>query len=217
MCAEHTCTALQPLLPDVFPRAPPAHTPHDVALHRCSTPVMSEGQKSAVNAQLAEAFAAQAVRPPRAVSVGTYFHIIMDSSGNGNMSDAVIAAQIRVMNKGYGGKFTFALLGITRTVNDGWYSMSPGDPSESQAKAALRKGTMQNLNIYTAALAGGLLGWATFPSGENIAAYAILRESCPHWPKTSRSPQACLTAVELHLNRCNHIKMTCTWHRRPLE
>lgn len=127
--------------------------------------MLSEGQKAVVNAQMAAAVEAQAVRPLMAVSIGTYFHIITDSQGNGNVSDAMIAAQLQVMNAAYAGKFTFTLLGVTRTANDEWASMMPGDASESQAKAALRKGTKSTLNMYTAALAGGLLGWATFPSG----------------------------------------------------
>ena len=118
-----------------------------------------------MNAQMASALEVQAVRPLATVTVGTYFHIVTDGAGNGNVSDQTIAAQIQVMNNAYAGRFSFTLLGVTRTSNAAWYSMSPGDPSESQAKAALRKGTMQTLNIYTAALGGGLLGWATFPSG----------------------------------------------------
>jgi hypothetical protein len=42
--------------------------------------------------------------------------------------------------------------------------MSPGSTAETQAKNALRQGTADDLNIYTANPGGGLLGWATFPS-----------------------------------------------------
>jgi len=42
--------------------------------------------------------------------------------------------------------------------------MGYGTAAESQAKAALRQGSADDLNIYTADLDGGLLGWATFPS-----------------------------------------------------
>jgi hypothetical protein len=50
------------------------------------------------------------------------------------------------------------------TANDAWFAMGHGSAAESQAKAALRQGSADDLNIYTANLGGGLLGWATFPS-----------------------------------------------------
>jgi hypothetical protein len=58
----------------------------------------------------------------------------------------------------------FNLAGTTRTNNDSWYTMTPGSTAETQAKAALRQGSADDLNIYLANIGGGLLGWATFPS-----------------------------------------------------
>jgi hypothetical protein len=72
-----------------------------------------------------------------------------------------------VLNAAFGpANFTFTLGGVTRTRNDVWYRMGSGSAAEQQAKAALRKGGRATLNLYSAQLGDGLLGWATFPFSE---------------------------------------------------
>jgi len=70
-----------------------------------------------------------------------------------------------VLNAAYApAGWSFLLVGTDRTNNDSWYTMTPGSSAETQAKTALRQGTADDLNLYTANIGGGLLGWATFPS-----------------------------------------------------
>jgi hypothetical protein len=110
---------------------------------------------------------------PGSITVPVYVHVITKGTGaaNGDISDQMIAAQIQVLNDAYAGNtggavtsFKFQLVSTDRTTNATWYTMSPGSTAESQAKAALRKGGANALNIYFAGIGGGLLGWATFPS-----------------------------------------------------
>jgi hypothetical protein len=97
--------------------------------------------------------------------IDVYFHVITSSAGAGDVSDQMIANQISVLNAAYSGTgWSFALFATDRTANDAWYTMSPGSSAENDAKAALREGTADDLNIYSAGIGGGLLGWATFPS-----------------------------------------------------
>jgi hypothetical protein len=49
------------------------------------------------------------------------------------------------------------------TNSAAWWRMSPGSVAEANAKASLRQGTGDDLNLYVANPSGGLLGWATFP------------------------------------------------------
>ena len=100
-------------------------------------------------------------------TINVYFHVINKGSGiaNGDIPDSQLRDQIDVLNAAYlptGWQFTLA--GTDRTTNAAWYTMGSGSQAERDAKNALRQGTADDLNIYTANLGGGLLGWATFPS-----------------------------------------------------
>jgi hypothetical protein len=59
---------------------------------------------------------------------------------------------------------SFNLVAIDRTTNDAWFTVAQGSTQETAMKAALRKGGKESLNLYTANVGNGLLGWATFPS-----------------------------------------------------
>lgn len=97
--------------------------------------------------------------------VKVYFHEIRSTSRVGSLTQSAIADQVRVLNAAYAPTgWTFTLVANDVTVNDSWSTMQPGTAAETQAKAALHKGTAADLNIYTANIGGGLLGWATFPS-----------------------------------------------------
>lgn len=98
-------------------------------------------------------------------TINVYVHVIRSSSGAGDVSDARISQQMNVLTAAYASTgWEFSLAGTTRTNNDSWYTMTPGSTAETQAKAALRQGSADDLNIYLANIGGGLLGWATFPS-----------------------------------------------------
>jgi hypothetical protein len=99
--------------------------------------------------------------------IDVYFHVIRKGTGiaNGDVPDAMINDQIEVLNDAYAGTgWSFNLVSVDRTTNSTWYTMGFGSTAERQAKTALRQGTAEDLNIYSANLGGGLLGWATFPS-----------------------------------------------------
>ena len=101
--------------------------------------------------------------------VNLHFHVIMSSSGDGNVSDATLKMQLEVLNKDFKSSlFQFELKSIDRTANDKWYIMELDPKDESNAKKALRKGTAADLNIYLVGYEikeGAIIrgGWATFP------------------------------------------------------
>ena len=98
-------------------------------------------------------------------TIPVYWHVITNTTGEGNIPDSQIAAQIAVLNAAYAGLgYDFSLVSTDRTANTSWYTMTNGSVEEAQAKTALRKGTADDLNIYTANPGGGIMGWATFPA-----------------------------------------------------
>ena len=134
---------------------------------RCVTVMPDPDEMEAIEAQLEMASDARFGALATGGTINVYFHVIRKGTGiaNGDISDAMIADQIAVLNAAYAPwGWSFNLVSTDRTTNATWYTMAYGSTAESQAKNALRQGTADDLNLYSANLGGGLLGWATFPS-----------------------------------------------------
>lgn len=133
----------------------------------CATRQMDETTAQALDKSMSR----NAVRG-RAAAVPVWIHVISAGAGfdNGVVPDSMIRDQIKALDQTFSGQtggaftgFSFTLAGVDRTENATWFFMTPGSAAEAAAKAALRKGGAETLNIYTTA-GGGYLGWATFPS-----------------------------------------------------
>lgn len=140
-------------------------------MRRCSTREPSPADKQRVARHVEGVLARRGPQrtteaPSGPINIGVFLHVITSTTGQGDISQATIDAQIDVLNKGFAPNFTFSLLDVDRTANDAWYTMTPDSPEETAAKTALRKGTAEQLNLYVANIGKGLLGWATFPEGE---------------------------------------------------
>ncbi|NNB87989.1 zinc metalloprotease [Corallococcus exiguus] len=135
--------------------------------HRgCATIEPSADEKLEIEAALANR-GVHAKRAVGSVNVPVYFHVINKGTGlaNGDVPDSQITSQMNVLNAAYANTpFKFTLAGTDRTTNTQWFALGSGSAAEKKMKTALRKGGPESLNIYTANLKGGLLGWATFPS-----------------------------------------------------
>ena len=99
--------------------------------------------------------------------IKVHFHVIdiLPVPPISSVSDAQISDQINELNQAFAlTGWSFVLASFERTNNATWFVMDYGSLAEQQAKAFLHQGGAGDLNIYTANLGGGLLGWATFPA-----------------------------------------------------
>ena len=96
-------------------------------------------------------------------TVKVYWHTITNGT-QGAVSSSTVSSQVNVLNNAYAGTgLSFSLAGTDSTSNASWYTVTPGSSAERSMKSTLRKGTMADLNLYSANIGQGLLGWATFP------------------------------------------------------
>ncbi|MBN8486180.1 MAG: zinc metalloprotease [Burkholderiales bacterium] len=145
----------------------------DHLTHRCHTVAPEPEERAEIDQRLGtfllakRAKGGQTHRAPGSVTIPVWFHVINKGAGlaNGDIPQSQIDDQIAVLNAAYANTpFQFQLVGVDRTTNAKWYTMGYGSKQEKKAKKALRKGGPETLNLYSANLGGGLLGWATFPS-----------------------------------------------------
>ena len=98
-------------------------------------------------------------------TINVHWHVITNSSGQGAPSTAQINSQMSVLNSSFASTgWQFNLVSVDTTPNNAWFTVGYGSAAESDMKNTLRTGTADDLNIYSANIGGGLLGWATFPS-----------------------------------------------------
>ncbi|MGB5354925.1 MAG: hypothetical protein WBN32_15035, partial [Woeseia sp.] len=125
---------------------------------RCATPELSLDQQLAVNAYLEEFLAANpdAANRQDMYLIPIAYHIVTNTAGAGNISDADIEEQTDVLNAAFASmNIQFETASIDRTANNTWYTVTPNSPAETAMKAALAIDPASTLNIYTANIGGG--------------------------------------------------------------
>lgn len=120
-------------------------------------------------------------------AIPVMFHVITKTDRRlgvvGNVTDAQVAEQIRVLNSAYAGTgFSFTLQGINRVSNAGWFDRCYGG-AESKMKAALAVSPATTLNAYTCNPSNGILGFAYFPNSypesSHMHGVVLLHSSLP--------------------------------------
>jgi hypothetical protein len=132
----------------------------------CTTHSPSDAEAAGVEAQVAQWLADHPAPPEAAVSIPIAFHVVYKSStGEGNIPESWLNAQISVLNAAYAGSgYSFYKYSVDRYGSSGsWFTATNGTSAETAMKQALSTNPRDLLNFYTNKPSGGTLGWATFP------------------------------------------------------
>jgi hypothetical protein len=135
------------------------------AFHLCATRDPGDEERSVTDRHVA--LHGDIVANATGGVINVYWHVVARGPlpGDGNISDATIAAQIDVLNDAFAATgYSFELVSTDRTPNAAWFEARSGSLAERRMKAALRKGSADDLNVYSIRPRDGELGWATFPS-----------------------------------------------------
>jgi hypothetical protein len=129
---------------------------------------ISASEQQKIEDQTAAILAAKGrYRASTTVDVPVYMHVMVDTAGNGDVTDQQIEEQMNVLNDDFAGKegkgaaktgFSFTLEGVDRIVNDAWHN----DQNSEQYRRLTRQGGADALNIWLVDFM--YLGVATFPS-----------------------------------------------------
>ncbi len=135
---------------------------------RCATPEPTPAEKALVQQQVGLWMQDNFLFKTTTV-VPIAFHVVHYGS-SGDIPDQWIYDQIDVLNAAYQGTgFSFTLASIDRTDNRRWYTGCYRQ--DRKMKQALAIDPSNNLNIYTCAPTGGLLGWSYLPWSFDESSY----------------------------------------------
>ncbi|MEO1727081.1 MAG: PKD domain-containing protein [Bacteroidota bacterium] len=130
---------------------------------RCNSPHVDAETMARVEAQM-KAFSGPRIEKAAGIVIPTVVHIITNTSGQGDVSQATVDAQMDVLNQGFAGTgFSFTLQDVTRTANNNWYNNTDlGNSAERSMKQTLAVDPARTLNLY---FVGNIdaLGWCYFP------------------------------------------------------
>jgi hypothetical protein len=127
---------------------------------RCATPHVTREQAAAVESVLRQY---RKQRPPGGgggTAIPVVFHVIHNGV-EGNVPDALLDAQLQVLNQAFAGSgYSFTLQAINRVQNKQWFT---GCYASQKFKRDLAVDPANTLNFYTCKPKGNILGYAYLP------------------------------------------------------
>ncbi|MGH3342994.1 MAG: zinc metalloprotease [Carbonactinosporaceae bacterium] len=114
--------------------------------------------------------------PAASATIPVHVHVV-HAADRGRLGAREVERQIEALDLAFGGNgadgsrgshtaaspFRFTLASLDYTDRDDWFHLRRDSPQEHAMKAALHRGGRGALNLYTADLPDGQLGWSTFP------------------------------------------------------